>query len=109
MTPHDILESIIEPSKVVADQYQNTLFTFQDGDVLSGRVLGEDDKKLFVLSNGVPLTTMTLFKTNIVTRRLSKISPMPEGLVNAMTADEIMDLIACLQAGHRSTLPALNE
>ena len=99
MRSRDILESIIEPSKVIAQQYRNTLLTLKDGDELLGRVIGEDDNYLFVLTDHVNLTRTYVPKTNIVSRRISKISPMPEGLLNAFTEDEIWDLIAKLKSG----------
>src|SRR5262249_34738622 len=35
---HDLLESIVEPSKVISDQYQAINIRRKDGDVISGRV-----------------------------------------------------------------------
>ena len=42
---------------------------------------------------------MTIKKADIRERLLSKVSPMPEGLVNQMTQEGILDLIAYLSAG----------
>jgi putative heme-binding domain-containing protein len=99
MSAHDILESILDPSKVIVDQYQNTVLTLTNDDVVIGRVISEDDKKLVVLTDGMNMTREMIFKTNIVSRRVSKISPMPEGLVNFMNEDQIWDLIAYLESG----------
>jgi hypothetical protein len=38
-------------------------------------------------------------KTDIDTRDPSKVSPMPEHLVDVLTAEENLDLIAYLEAG----------
>jgi hypothetical protein len=40
-------------------------------------------------------------KSDIDFRRVSKISPMPEGLVNIFTKEEILDLVAYLESGGR--------
>jgi hypothetical protein len=48
-------------------------------------------------------------KADIVSRRPSKISPMPEGLVNSMTEDEIWDLTAYLESGGKKTSAAFKK
>ena len=54
-----ILESLIEPSKVVSDQYQNTVIVKKDGDDVTGRVTGENIERLIVLPNMLaPETTV---------------------------------------------------
>src|SRR5262249_52421807 len=45
----DILSSIIEPSKVISDQYQNIRITLKNGDDLTGRLLEESPDKLLLL------------------------------------------------------------
>ena len=42
---------------------------------------------------------VTLKKADITARAISKLSPMPEGLVNTLEKDEILDLIAFLESG----------
>jgi len=101
LAPRDILESILDPSAVIVDQYRDTLLTLKNGDVVSGRVIDEDDNELLVLTEPVNLTRVSVRKADIVARRISKISPMPEGLANSMTEDEIWDLVAFLKAGPR--------
>ena len=44
-------------------------------------------------------TMVEVPRANIESRRPSKISPMPEGLLNSLNEDEIWDLIAYLQSG----------
>jgi len=50
----DILSSIVEPSKVISDQYQNTTLTLKNGDDVTGRILEETPQKYVLLIN--PLT-----------------------------------------------------
>ena len=40
-----------------------------------------------------------ILKSDIKERRMSKVSPMPEGLANNLNEDEILDLVAYLQSG----------
>ncbi len=98
-TAQYILESILEPSKVVAQEYQNTVLTLKDGNVLIGRIIAEDESRVLMITEPVDLRRTYVPKAAIETRRLSKLSPMPEGLVDSFTEDDIWDLIARLQAG----------
>jgi putative heme-binding domain-containing protein len=95
----DLLETIIEPSKVISDQYQNITITKKDGDEVTGRLVEENDDRLVLLVN--PLTTdrTELKKRDVAKRTPSRLSPMPEGLVNILTKEEILDLLAYIEAG----------
>jgi putative heme-binding domain-containing protein len=99
LAPRGILESILEPSKVLPEQYQNILLTLRDGDVLTGRVMAENDQRLLFMTDLIHRTVVEVRKADVESRRASKISPMPEGLVNSLTEDEIWDLIAFLESG----------
>ncbi len=94
----DILESITEPSKVLSEQYMNTIFTLKDGNVMVGRVIQENETTVQIAQNPfVPLTT-PIAKADIKSRDLSKVSPMPTGLLNTFTREEILDLLAFLES-----------
>lgn len=98
-----ILESLIEPSKVVSDQYQNTVIVKKDGDDVTGRVTGENIERLIVLPNMLaPETTVEVRVADIMKREGSKVSPMPTGVLNNFTQEEILDLIAYLEAMGKS-------
>jgi putative heme-binding domain-containing protein len=99
LNAHDILESILLPSKVISELYQNTTLDLKSGDDVTGRILGETDQKLTVMTDPLKSTKVEVLKSDVTGRRASKVSPMPEGLVNFMTKDEILDLIAYLQSG----------
>ncbi len=105
----DILESIIEPSKVVSEQYQNTIVTKKDGDDVTGRIVDENDKRIVVVVNPLTQTKVEVLKADIEKRTASKISPMPTGLVNNLTKDEILDLIAYLESGGKETVAAFGK
>ena len=95
----DILESMTEPSKVLSEQYMNTSFTLIDGNVLAGRIAQETGDKVVVMTNPFDTTTTTtVSKAAIKSRALSKLSIMPEGLLNTCTAEEILDLLAFIES-----------
>ena len=109
LTAHDILESILLPSKVVSDQYKNTIVSTKDGDDVIGRIVEETDQKLVVMTDPIKMTKVDVLKKDVLSRRLSKVSPMPEGLANYMTQDEIFDLIAYLESGGKKTYAAFKK
>lgn len=95
----DILESMIEPSKVVSDQFQNFDIFMKDGDDITGRITDENEKRLVLLPSMLaPEVTMTVPISEIARREPSKTSPMPIGLLNQLTQDDILDLLAYLQS-----------
>lgn len=102
----DILESIIEPSKVISDQYKNTTVRLKNGDVYEGRIVEETAEKLVVQPNPLLPEKVTLQTSDVKSRALSNLSPMPEGLVNTFTREEILDLIAYMESGGRKDFPA---
>ena len=59
-TRRDILSSIVEPSKVVSEQFQNTTFIKKDGEDVTGRILEESDKSVVLLVN--PLTAARAYR-----------------------------------------------
>jgi hypothetical protein len=95
----DILDSILEPSKVIDEKYRNTLFTLKDGSSAAGTIDREEDGKVFIRTSPLSGQTTTLNKADIVHRELSPISPMPPGLLNVLTENQILDLMAYLESG----------
>ncbi len=94
----DILESIILPSKVISEQYADTIVRLKNGDVVSGRVIQESDTEIVLRPNPLKPDLVTVKKADVSVRKLSKTSPMPEGLMNNFKQDEILDLIAYLES-----------
>lgn len=96
---HDLLESMVEPSKVISDQYQAINIRLKNGDVISGRVGNLNGADINVIEDMFEPGKMTSVKrANIASIEPSKVSPMPEGLLNSLQLDEIQDLVAYLLA-----------
>ena len=96
----DLLENIIEPSKVISDQYGTEQLTMADGEVIIGRVVAEDGNRYSVMTN--PFAPDELARPEIAKVRSRKpypISMMPAGLANALNPDELKDLVAYLLSG----------
>ncbi len=95
----DLLDSILDPSRVIDDKYRNTVFGLKDGTSVTGTVEREDEAKIFVRTNPQSEQATTLNKSDIVRREVSPVSPMPPGLLNVLTETQILDLIAFLESG----------
>jgi putative heme-binding domain-containing protein len=95
----DLLSSILEPSKVVSEQYQNITVTTKDGDDVTGRLLEENNAKLVLLVDPLTGRQAEVKKGDVSGRVPSKLSAMPEGLVNVLTKEEFLDLLAYIESG----------
>jgi putative heme-binding domain-containing protein len=96
----DLAESILEPSKVISDQYAFQEIKKRDGSVVVGRVIGEEKGNFLVMTNPfAPDATAQVAVSEVVSRTDYAISPMPPGLVNMLGQDELLDLLAYLLSG----------
>lgn len=96
-TPRDVLEAVLDPSAVVSDLYGRTILELVDGRVLSGQVVNLVGDQLMLCEDMFrPGQLTTVAVHDVLERRPSSVSPMPEGLLAPLTADEIADLVAFL-------------
>ena len=97
--PSEILESIVEPSKVISDQYKAATIATVDGKVYNGMPIVSDGSTLvLLLSDG---TKATIKKSEIDDRKESNVSVMPEGLMNSLSYQEIADLLVLFDSTPR--------
>ncbi len=93
----DLLESIIDPSKEISDQYAALTITTTDGQVITGRIVNYFGDTMAVMTNMLDpngLTNVNAKKVESIEK--SKVSPMPAGLLDSFREDEILDLVAYL-------------
>jgi hypothetical protein len=99
-TVKDLLENIIEPSKVISDQYDSQQLDLTDGTTLVGRVVGEENGDLLLMSNPFMPDEKTRVKAGTVkSRKTYPISMMPPGLINSLNPDELKNLLAYILSG----------
>lgn len=92
-----LLESILEPSRVIAEVYRNVTVTTKQGVIVEGRVVAETDTTVTLATNPVdPGARRRVARADIESRRDSSLSSMPEGLLNTFERTEILDLLAWL-------------
>ncbi|MFO1011263.1 MAG: family 16 glycoside hydrolase [Planctomycetota bacterium] len=92
-----LLESILEPSRRIADEYRSTRCVLRDESVVEGRVVREDARVLVLL--GTDGRETTLEKSELEERAPSRTSAMPEGLAAAFGLEDYKDLFAFLDCG----------
>jgi len=105
----EILESILEPSKVISDQYQNEVFRTASGKTVTGRVVDETKDTISVQPDPFSPERVVIDKSDLESRTPSKLSPMPANLADVLTQDEILDLLAYLESGGRRDHPVFRK
>jgi putative heme-binding domain-containing protein len=99
-TLRDLMENIIEPSKVISDQYGTDQLELKDGSTVIGRVVVEENEKLFVMTSALAPESLTpVSAADVKSRKPYPVSMMPVGLVNSLNKDELLDLLAYIQSG----------
>jgi putative heme-binding domain-containing protein len=103
----DLLESIVDPNKVISDQYQAIIIHMSDGRTITGRVGNLSAANMNVVEDMFDPGRMTgVRRSDIEYMEPSPVSMMPQGLLNSLTAEEIQDLMAYLLSRGDSQHPA---
>ncbi len=95
----DLSEALIDPSKVVSDQYRASVVVTVAGKVITGRIASEQDGKVTIITDPEDATkVVVLAKGDIDEVTPSKVSLMPKDLMNVLNKDEVLDLLAYLMS-----------
>ncbi|RYD87428.1 MAG: c-type cytochrome, partial [Sphingobacteriales bacterium] len=94
-----LLSNILNPSGEIQDDYKMVVVTTRDGRTYSGNVSGENERQLTLRVVGQD--AVVLNKSDVQSREVTPNSMMPTGLLDALTEDEVIDLVAFL----RTTAP----
>ena len=95
----DMAEAIIDPNKVISDQFQFSVITKKDGSFVTGKVVGEKDGVLSVAFSPFDFSqTMDLSKDEVKSIKPSPVSPMPPALINRLNEKELRDLMGYLMS-----------
>ena len=96
-----MLTSLVDPSAVIRKEYLNYTVKTTDGRVLGGFVAAESAGSITLGSADGAQTEVP--RDRIAAMEDSGVSLMPEGLLNALTPQELRDLFAWLQSDGPST------
>lgn len=91
----EILDSILYPSRVISDQYKAKILITDEGRSFTGIVGSGGPTELLVLqANGEKVRVK---RDSIEQTVPSKVSAMPEGLIDGLTTQQVTDLMAFLK------------
>jgi uncharacterized repeat protein (TIGR03806 family) len=102
----ELLESIIDPSRKVAPDYATTVIVTTSGRVVEGRIESEDETVVRVRTADLFAHPVEVRKAEIALRTPSESSAMPDGIVDTLEVDGILDLMVYLRSGGRRDDPA---
>jgi putative heme-binding domain-containing protein len=111
-----IVESVLYPSKVILDGYQQVFFETKNDEDVGGVVRNETTDEVTVIDSAG--ARHALKKANITSRKVSQISLMPEGLQSGLSVAEFSDLISYVEnpvhsapplASHPQIIPTANS
>lgn len=99
LTPAEIVKSILEPSEKIEEKYASYVFELDSGQVVTGMILDETADEVKVIENPLAQSEPRVIpKKEIAQRAKSDSSIMPKGLLDQLTRDEILDLVAYVVA-----------
>jgi len=94
----DLLDSILEPSKVISDQYESHLVQTVDGLLVTGRVVEVGDE-IHVFTDDPDAPPRVIKRSEVEEMVVSKASQMPSGLIDTLNQEELRDLAAYIMSG----------
>ncbi len=99
VSPVEILKSVLEPSDKIEEKFAATTIATDSGKVITGLVVEETNDVVKVVENPLVSAEATVLKkSEIAERKKSAVSPMPKGLLDRLTREEVLDLIAYVAA-----------
>ena len=104
---YDLIDHVLHPSKEISDQFAPIVVTMEDDDTVSGIVVNLNGDSVTLntdLTN--PNQRVNVDRRKVKSIEVSKISPMPEGLLAALNKSEILDLVAYVISGGQPDHPA---
>jgi putative heme-binding domain-containing protein len=101
--PLDVLKDLLEPSAVIHEKFQTMILQTSAGKQVTGIILEETKDAVKLIENPLLKADPIVLKTqDIEFRTKSPQSIMPKGLLDKLSRDEILDLLAfVLSRGNR--------
>jgi putative heme-binding domain-containing protein len=95
----DILKEMLDPSAIINEKYQTYLITLQDGKTLTGLIIADSIDGVTIVENPLAGAKPVVVKPrDIAEREKAAVSVMPKGLLDKLSRDEILDLVAYVVA-----------
>jgi len=97
-----VLQNVIDPNAVIPNDYRTSTLETSDDRVITGIVTKKEDNAVTIV---VPGEEIVVPRNEIKSLTQGEVSMMPEGLLEAMTDDEVRDLVAYLKSPAQVPLP----
>ncbi|MBU6277272.1 MAG: PQQ-dependent sugar dehydrogenase [Planctomycetes bacterium] len=94
-----LAEAIVDPARVVDPKYQVTTWVLADGRVITGRAAQVNAAEITVETDALSGAMTKIVRAEIESSHPAAGSPMPAGLLDTLSADEVADLVGLLVAG----------
>jgi len=110
MDREGLLKSLVEPSETIEEKYRSWIILDLDGRTFTGVIAERTEESIRLLAN--PLDNgepETIPLDDIEEEIESKISMMPQGLLNTCTKQEILDLLMYVEAAGKEDHPAFRK
>jgi putative heme-binding domain-containing protein len=95
----DVLKELLEPSARINEKFQTTVFQLESGQSVSGLVVEESPTAYRVIENPLAKAEpIEIAKADVAAQKKSPVSLMPKGLLDKLSREEILDLVAYVLA-----------
>jgi putative heme-binding domain-containing protein len=101
----DLLESMIEPSKVISEQYASYAIRTKKNETFVGQIIEENNDHVRIVTDPLTGKFKQIGATQIALKKLSPVSAMPSNLLDVLSKDEILDLLAYIESGGKPDAP----
>ncbi|QDU61059.1 Cytochrome c [Planctomycetes bacterium Pan216] len=109
----DMLEAIIEPSKVISDQFASSIVLTVDGETFTGVVVdiepSNPEAELLIYTSDVSKPPIKVAKGDVELMKRSPTSQMPKDVANQLSDKELADLVAYLLSGGNERSPMFRK
>lgn len=96
--PRTVLGEMLEPSRNIDPRYRACNLNLANGDSLTGFILREDAESVTIQTGAAESLIQQVPKKDIQSREPQESSVMPGGLLNLLSKEQILDLLAFLAA-----------
>ncbi|MSR30576.1 MAG: c-type cytochrome [Gemmataceae bacterium] len=96
-TLKDLCESIVEPNKVISDQYRASIIETKTGQTITGKIVSENQEAIIVVTDPEDSTKVRELKKTAIEQVIpAPVSLMPGNLLLTLNDTEVWDLLAYL-------------